>query len=103
MPIGDNNIFLFLDQSKDLFLSEYLDDLLVVPELGQVQGVISFGVPEAEVNTLILEEPDNVHITLIGSLHHWRELESAALWCRGQLRLQSGPSECPGLVSELLS
>ena len=89
MPIGDNNIFLFLDQSKDLFLSEYLDDLLVVPELGQVQGVISFGVPEAEVNTLILEEPDNVHITLIRCLHHGRELESPA-WC---VEVSSGCSQ----------
>ena len=67
-------------QSKDLFLSEYLDDLLVVPELGQVQSIVPLSVPEAEVHTLILEEPDNVHISLIRSLHHGRELKSAA-WC----------------------
>ena len=65
-------------QSKDLFLSEYLDDLLVVPELGQVQGIISLGVLEAEVNSLILEEPDNVHISLIRSMHYGGELESPA-------------------------
>ena len=79
MTIGDNNIFLFLDQSKDLFLSEYLDDLLVVPELGQVQSIVPLSVLAAEVNTLILEEPDNVHISLIRSMHDGGELKRARL------------------------
>ena len=48
-----------------LFLSEYVDDFLVVPSNGQVKGSVSISVLEAEVNSLILEESDNVHISLI--------------------------------------
>ena len=78
-------------QSNDnvLFLSEYLDDLLVVPELGQVQGIITLGVLAAEVNSLILEEPDNVHISLIGCIHHGGELKSPA-W---RVKVSSGCSQ----------
>ena len=68
---------LFCYYSKDLFLSEYLDDILMVPELSQVQGIISLSVLKAEVNSLVLEESDDVHISLIRSMHDGGELKRA--------------------------
>ena len=92
------NIFLFCYYWKDLFLSKYLDDLLMVPKLSQVQGIISLSVLKAEVNSLVLEESDDVHISLIRSMHDGGELKRA-IRC---VQISSGCSQSLQRVQVLL-
>ena len=70
-------------------ISEYVDNLLVVPSNGQVQGSVSISDPEAEVNSLILEESDNVHISLICRHHDGRGLATSSLL----VQISSGHSQ----------
>ena len=51
----------------------------MVPKHSQVKSIISLSVLKAEVNSLVLEESDNVHISLIRSMHDGGELQRARL------------------------
>ena len=62
----------------------------MVPELGQVQGIISLGVLEAEVHSLVFEESDNVDISLVRCNHDRGELQRAAL----SVKISPGSGQC---------